>query len=332
MASPISAIEAIPRDFTTLDRSFITKTEAALKDGLELEQWSRDPNRKITTFPLDLDRVYHVPNKPFGYFCDVTIGGRKLTALGVLQEVEFGKLPGKHPEERLKDYVLNHFMNSSHWTHANGALGGFTFRQMIYKTMDGRYGRYADDELTEARPYSLIGTKYAWSLLTIYLHDFIVNFGPLTHTFKEAVAVVQHPDFVHVIQNPRPGFKLEVAFGYPFIDYAPIPNYFGFGPGKFNWAIKTFSFLMRDNNDVVCNMDFIAGARPKKVLDFGKSIPDPIYGTASALQMMSLGLIKAENIHNAMDGVMCAQHARVHQALMEGSAKVFAAWVKNGGN
>jgi hypothetical protein len=31
-----------------------------------------------------------------------------------------------------------------------------------------------------------------------------------------------------------------------------------------------------------------------------------------------------------MDLQMAAQHARVHQALMEGSAKVFAAWIKAG--
>jgi hypothetical protein len=28
-----------------------------------------------------------------------------------------------------------------------------------------------------------------------------------------------------------------------------------------------------------------------------------------------------------MDGAMVAQHARVHQALMEGAAKIFAEWV-----
>jgi hypothetical protein len=59
-------------------------------------------------------------------------------------------------------------------------------------------------------------------------------------------------------------------FGYPFIDFAPIPNFFGFGPGKFDWAIKTFSFLLRDNNEVRCDMEFIAGARAKKVFDFGR--------------------------------------------------------------
>jgi len=60
----------------------------------------------------------------------------------------------------------------------------------------------------------------------------------------------------YALQNPRAGCKLEVAFGYPFIDYAPIPDNFGFGPGKFNWAVKLFSFLLRDNNEVRCEIDF----------------------------------------------------------------------------
>jgi len=104
----------------------------------------------------------------------------------------------------------------------------------------------------------------------------------------------------------------------PFIDWAPIPNFFGFGPGKFDWAVKTFQFLLSDNNDVRCDMDFVAGARPKKVLDFGEFVPDPLYGTAGALQFLTLGLYNAQSFHDFMDLQMSTQHSRVHQALMEG--------------
>ena len=130
------------------------------------------------------------------------------------------------------------------------------------------------------------------------------------------------------MERPAKGFKLEVAIGYPFIDYAPIPNNFGFGPGKFDWAMKLFSFMLRDNNEIRCNMDFAAGARPAKVFDFGKYIPCPLYGGAAALHTLSLGAFDAQRFHDWMDGAMVAQHARVHQALMEGAAKVFAEWVR----
>ena len=154
-------------------------------------------------------------------------------------------------------------------------------------------------------------------------------FGPIKKVLKEAVAVVQHPDFVHVVPNPKPGYKLEVAIGYPFINFAPVPNFFGFGPGKFDWAIKTFSFLLRDNNEVRCDMEFVAGARAKKVFDFGEYFPDPVYGTSDALEFFTLGLYKSQPFHDIVDGYMAVEHAHVHQALMEGSAKIFAAWERN---
>jgi hypothetical protein len=330
MATPQSVgLLAIPKDFSAFERSLIEKTEAALVDGLQLYNWTRDPNRKIEEHELNLDRQYNLPNKAHGYLSDVSISGKTLTALGARQEVEFGKITRPNPEQRLKDFVLRHFLNTAHWTYDDGAQGGFTFKQMLYCNADGGYGRYPDDQLTQTRDWNLIGSKYRWSLVTIYLHDFVVMLGPVKKVLSEAVSVVQHPDFIHIIEDPRPGYKLEVAFGYPFIDYAPVPNFFGFGPGKFNWAVKTYSFLLRNNNEVRCDMDFVAGERAKKVFDFGKYIPDPLYGTSDALQFLTMGIYKTQPFHDFMDLQMSTQHCRVHQALMEGSAKVFAAWLKD---
>jgi hypothetical protein len=108
-----------------------------------------------------------------------------------------------------------------------------------------------------------------------------------------------------------------------------VPNYFGFGPGKFAWAVKTFSFLLRDNNEVRCDMEFVAGARAKKVFDFGPYIPDPLYGTSDFLELMTLGLYKSRTFRDFVDLHMAVEHAHVHQALMEGSSKIFAAWEKS---
>jgi hypothetical protein len=318
----------MPDALSALDRFLVEKTDAALVDGLQLERWCRDPHRKIKEFLLDLKRPYALPNKAYGYFSDVMISGETKPIIGVRQEVEFGKATGPDPEGQLKRYVLGLFLPTSHWTYPDGWPGGFTFEQMLYCTADGQVGRYPEGERATVQDWTLIGTTYRWSLFTVFLHDFVVKLGPVTKHFQEAAALVQHPDFIHVVERPAPGYKLEVAIGYPFIDYAPIPNYFGFGPGKFDWAVKLFSFMLRDNNEVRCNMDFAAGARPAKVFDFGKYIPCPLYGGAAALQVLSLGLWDAGKFHDWMDGAMVAQHGRVHQALMEGAAKVFAEWVK----
>jgi hypothetical protein len=323
-ASPI-----VPQDFTAHERFLVEKTELAIVKGSELERWTRDPARKIDKFALKMERPHTLQNRAWGYFADVTISGKTLPALGCMQQVEFGKIAGPNPEERLKDYVLGRFLNTSSWMYSDGNAGGFTIQQMLYCLEDGTCGRYGDDELTAARDWRDIGTKYRWSLLTIFLHDFVVYLGPIKTILKEAVAVVQHADFVHIVPNPKPGYKLEVAFGYPFIDYAPVPNYFGFGPGKFDWAVKTFSFLLRDNNEVRCDMEFVAGARAKKVFDFGPYIPDPVYSTFDALEFMTLGLYKSQPLRDYVDGYMALEHAYVHQALMEGASKIFTAWEKH---
>jgi hypothetical protein len=318
----------MPDALSAHDRFLVEKTEAALVDGLQLQRWCRDPQRKIDEFLLDLKRPYTLPNTAYGYFSDVLISGETKPVIGVRQEVEFGKATGPNPEEQLQRYVLSQFLPTSHWTYTNGWPGGFTFEQMLYCASDGELGRYPEYERATVQDWTLLGTKYRWSLFTVFLHDFVVTLGPITKHFQEAAALVQHPEFIHVVERPAPGYKLEVAIGYPFIDFAPIPNYFGFGPGKFNWAVKLFSFLLRENNEVRCNMDFVAGARPKKVFDFGKRAPCPLYGTAAALQATTFGLYDAQKFHDWMDGAMVAQHARVHQALMEGAAKVFAEWVR----
>jgi hypothetical protein len=318
----------IPDSFPALGRFLVEKTQEALADGIELERWCRDPNRKIDEFLLDLKRPYALPNKAYGYFSNVEVNGHTKSVIGVRQEVEFGKASGPNPEEQLKKYVLTAFLPTSHWTYPDGWPGGFTFEQLLYCTADGQVDRYPEDQRANVQDWRLIGTKYRWSLFTVFLHDFVLRLGPIARHLQEAASLVQHPDFIHVVERPAKGYKLEVAIGYPFIDYAPIPNYFGFGPGKFDWAVKLFSFMLRDNNDVRCNMDFAAGARPAKVFDFGKSVPCPLYGGAAALQALSLGLYDARRFHDWMDGAMVAQHARVHQALMEGAAKVFAEWVR----
>src|ERR1700733_711341 len=179
MTSPRPISMPIPADFSAFEQSLVDKTKAALVDGLQLERWTRDPNRKIELHLLNLNRKYDLPNKAYGYFGEVQIGTRKLTALGAKQEVEFGKITGPYPEQRLKDYVLRLFLNTSHWTYPDGDTGGFTFKQMLYCSADGTYGRYSEDELTSVQDWNVIGSKYQWSLFTCYLHDFVVMLGPV---------------------------------------------------------------------------------------------------------------------------------------------------------
>ena len=46
------------------------------------------------------------------------------------------------------------------------------------------------------------------------------------------------------------------------------------------------------------------------------------------MQALSFGLIDTKWVRDMGDLEMATQHSRVHQALMEGSAKVFRAWIR----
>jgi hypothetical protein len=196
--------------------------------------------------------------------------------------------------------------------------------------MQGEYGKFTGDACKGCVDWRKLGTEYNWSLLTVQIHDFVMKFGPYLKRFREAACVVAHPDFVHVVENPAPGMKLEVAVGYPFVAFAPIPNNYGFGPGKFGSAVKLYSFFLTDSNDIKVVMDFAAAPRCSRVFDFGKNMPDPVYGGARLLRLLTFGLWDDQPFHDKLDGGMVTQHARVHQALMEGASKIWTEWSPGG--
>ena len=322
---------AIPESFSPQERFLVEKTEEAIRDGVQLERWCRDPRREVKETLLDLKKVFALPNQAFGYLGNLSMNGKMESVMGVRQVVDFSKLIGPHPEEQLRDYVLGAFLPRAHWTYPDGYPGGFTIEQTLHRKASGEYGLFTEPMRKGCLDWRQLGTEYTWSMLTVQIHDFVMKFGPYVKRFNEAACVVMHGDFVHVVENPAKGYKLEVAVGYPFVEFAPIPNNFGFGPGKFKNAVKLYSFLLTDANEVKVVMDFAAAPRCSKVFDFGKSVPDPVYGGAGVLQALTLGMWKAQPFHDKLDLGMVGQHARVHQALMDGSGKTWTEFVNNQG-
>jgi hypothetical protein len=310
------------------DRFLIQKSEEAIHDGKQLDEWIRAQfsARALRLFPLDLKRVYQVPNRAEGFLDTVPINGQPRSVMGCVQTVEFGEVAGDDAGARLQDFVCREFLNRAHWTYPDGFPGGFGVEQSLYKTQAGDYGRFTGDLRKGCVDWRELGKQYAWVLLTVQIHDFVMKFGPVTKRLREAACVSPAPDFVHIEENPSEGYKLEVSVGYPFIEYAPIPNFFGFGPGKFGIAVKLFSFFLTTKNEVRVRMTFAAAPRAAKVFDFGKRIPDPIYGGAGLLSNLSLGLWKTDAFHDRMDTEMLTEHCRVHQALMEGLRPIWMSW------
>ena len=308
---------------TAEDQLLIEKTEIAIRDGIQLERWCRDCDfeKKWKLFPLDLRKTYRLVNTAHGFFDVLPISGVDTSVMGCVQVVEYGKLPTANAVDRLTDYVCATFLPKANWKYDDGFPGGFGLEQSIYKKSGGGYGKFSGDQMTGCVDWRCFGQDYDWVLLTVRIHDFVMKFGPWIKRFDEAACVVPNKDFVHIADSPRPGIAREIAIGYPFVGVAPIPNNFGFGPGKFGTAVKTYSFVITDKKELKCRMYFAAAPRCAKVFDFGKSVPDPVYGGAALLRRLTFGLYNDQPFHDKLDSFMLGQHSRVHQSLMDGSAK-----------
>ena len=323
-ANALSALES----FTEQERFLIAKTEEAIHDGRQLERWclESERTRRLALFPLDLKKTFRLANRAEGFFDTVPINGQPRSVMGCVQTVEFGKVSGANAAERVRQFVLREFLSRSHWTYPDGDPGGFTVEQGLYRTTDGAHGRFDAAHARGCVDLSEMGKQYAWVLLTVHIHDFVMEFAGQKKRLKEAACVSPCLEFVHINPDPAPDKQLEITVGYPFVAFAPVPNFFGFGPGKFGVAVKTFTFLLTQAGDLRVRMLFAAAPRCEKVLDFGKGIPDPVYGGAALLNLLTLGLWKTDSFHNKLDTFMLCQHCRVHQAFMDGVEKIWTDW------
>jgi hypothetical protein len=316
------------RDFSAHERALIERTEEAIRDGLELAQWCRRQLPQVSHFPLDLKKSFRLPNHARGFFGSLDQAGRAVSIMGCQQEVDFGTVPHESAAGHLQEFVLAEFLKRANWRYEDGYPGGFTLEQSLYKTVSGEYGRHPADASGGSPDWRDLGKRFEWVLLTVQIHDFVMDFGPFRKRFREAACVAAHPGFIQVQENPSEEYALEVSIGYPFVKHAPIPNVFGFGPGKFGAAIKLYSFLLSRTGRLKVRMTFVAAPRCQKVFDFGRRVPDPIYDGASLLRHLTFGKWKTEPFHDRVDAQMLAQHSRVHQALMDGTEKVWSAWLR----
>lgn len=331
MATP--ALAQIPSTaFTDLDLQLLKKSEQAIRNGLILRDWCEALPDGPGLFPLDLGKKFDLPNRAQGYFGEFELNGKVASIMGCRQHVEFAHLDSPDAGQLLEDFVLGEFLSLAHWMRLDKYPGGFTVTGSLYQKPDGTYGQFATPETLGCIDWRKLGpldsdSTFRWVLLTALIHDFVMDIGPFEKRFNEAACVVATPEFRRVVKNPANGVKLRVQIGYPFVDYAPIKNVFGFGPGKFGIAIKLYSFELLDSGRIQVTMEFAAAPRCAKVFDFGPNIPDPIYGGADFLGRMSFGIFDSVPVHTRMDKQMLAQHCRVHQSLMDGTKNVWDTWL-----
>lgn len=309
---------------TPHDRHLIEKTEEAIRDGLQLAQWCRsgERDRTLKLFPLELGKEYRVRNRADGFLDEFVLNSKTLDVMGALQTNWFG--PTKATAADVRSFVFRDFLPLANWTHPDGYPGGFTTTQSLYRTAKGEYGRFGGVDGLGMIDWRRLGSEYDWVLLTMLIHDFVIDLGPYRKRFDEAACVSPAPQFVQDVKTP--GMALDLTVGYPFVAYEPIPSNFGFSPGKFGVAIQTYTWLLSESGDLTVKMCFAAAPRCRKVFDFGPKTPDPVYGGARLLAKVTAGAFPESFVHNAFDAKILVQHCRVYQALMDGVEDVWSAW------
>ncbi len=322
----------IPDSFSAHEKFLVQKTEEAIVSGLQLKNWyeTKFADGTLSLTQIDIGKPFRLKNQVRVFFDTLPVNGVSTSIMGCVQEGEFTRVEGPNKREKLREFVLKQFLPGAHWTADDGHPGGFGVEQSLYQAADDSYAIFPESNRNTVVDLRDLGPRYRWVLLTVQIHDFIMDFGPIRKRFEEAACVVPNAAFVEVKDDPSPDCELEITTGYPFVEFAPIPNVFGFGPGKFGAAIKLYTFMLMRNGDIRTRMGFMAAPRCEKVFDFGKSIPDPIYGGAALISAVTFGLWKTEAFHRKLDSGMLGQHSRVHQSLMDGVDRVWSSWYRGG--
>jgi hypothetical protein len=299
--------------------------EQAIAEGQVLADWCFANERSYRRFALDPGRKCSLPHEGEAFFGALDIAGSTRSVMGCRQHMVIGRVGKAQSVADIREFVMRDFLADANWTYPGGQQGGFTIRKSVCARANGTIAVFAPEDSEGPIDWRELTSTYQWVMLTVDLHDFVVEFGSMRKQIPQAVCVVQHPAFCAEDVEPGQASRYRITVGYPFVPYAPLKNYFGFGPGKFGAAVKMFSFEV-GADDVLCvDMLFAAAPRCERVFDFGKGVPDPVYGAARLVERLSFGKWSAAPFRDWLDSQMLAQHCRVHQALIEGVAANWSA-------
>jgi len=307
-------------DLTSQEQALARLCEQAISEGGALADWCRVPERSDRRFALDPKRKCTLPHEGEAFYGEVPIAGSTRSVMGCRQRMKIGTLRPGQSNDDVREFVMRDFLANANWTYDSGQQGGFAIRKSIASLPGGKHAVFAPGDSTGPVDWRELNSAYRWVMLTIDLHDFVLEAGPMRKQIRQAVCVVQHPGFCSESKNPGPASRYRISVGYPFVPYAPLKNVFGFGPGKFGAAIKLYNFEVGHDDTLSVEMLFAAAPRCERVFDFGRGVPDPVYGGARLIERLSFGTWKSDAFHDWMDSQMLAQHCRVHQALIEGVA------------
>ena len=293
------------------------KAAECIPGGIALCDWLRGHVYGAPGFHVAGWADSKLSNKVYGYFDKFTFQGKPQTIMVCRQDIEMSPLHRPDAAAVVRDYVNTVMMNTGHWTHPDGNPGGFG-EDLYFGHKAGITARLPEDQRVGQFDWRSVGRDFDWVMLNVRVYDFAIPMGPVAKRVDSAVCVVPHPHFMYTNENPAPGIRLQMQVGYSYADYAPFPNFLGYGPGKLGVAVKLYEFTLHDDGRLQASLVFASSPRCRKVLDFASWIPDPVYDTADLVQKLSFGILSSQPVHDMLDTQMIQLHGVVHQKYMDG--------------
>ncbi|HEY3132556.1 MAG TPA: hypothetical protein VGL91_24115 [Acidobacteriota bacterium] len=314
----------------------IENAETGYRRGAELLSWLKERESAGNLKSFDLEVRPSPELKIVCFFDSIEKQGKPTSIMGCRWKSRFSRkqieraaagMPAEKDQASLESFVKGQFMRSAKWSHPNKLPAGFGFWSLQYKLKDGNYGSFADSTETVIVGLGEIGTKYEWVVFEADVYDFFSDFPKLRlgrHTLppfpKMGSYVLVHEDYFSSIFPSTQGAVAQCDFGYAFLPLGVYKSFLGFGPGRFDAAVKQFRFSLMENGDVEIQMRFVVSPRSQKVLYLAGL--DPVYGLVNLADALTFRRLKIkQRAHDKLDSLFLIQHARVYQALIDGMHK-----------
>ena len=313
--------------------SLIENAEIGHQNAVALLNWWSDKEFSGSLHKQKkLVKTTRGPQLELSYFFDnLTLRGKETSAMGCFWRTRFTHDPKApiEPPAALEMFIRRSFPKACLGSETD-PLRGFEFKVLRHKRKGlPEYGVYAKENPLE--DLAEIGTNYDWIVLEAEVHDFFHHaMGPgaaarwMKKKQKMSSFILAHEDYLTSFHPQEPDAVGESCFGYSFLPLAPCDSFFGYGPGKFQAAVKQFRFILQKNGDLDVHMSFLVAPRSEKILSLGSAGFDPVYPPVHLIDSLTGGLFKIrQKFHDNMDTMQLEKHAVIYQALIDGLQSVW---------
>ncbi len=133
--------------------------------------------------------------------------------------------------------------------------------------------------------------------------------------FPMSAYVVTSPNLNKSLKTIETTQKESLTYCYAFIEKQTGPSFLGYGPGKFEKAIKHYSLTSLNAQEEELILTGVILPRSKKMLKLGGF--DPIYGFAKLVNWITFKQFNVfEKVQDQLEFQMLEHHVKVHEEML----------------